>query len=86
MKMKLPAKFYLDHRARDCGESGKIVRSTKNYVIVELDALALDDLLSDADYYASFERGSEDFIENQGVCLSARATVKAIKNQLENGE
>ena len=84
--MKLPARFYLDHRARDCGESGKVLLRTNNYVIVELDDLALDDLLSDADYYASFERGSEDFRENQGVCLSARATIKAIKNQLENGE
>jgi hypothetical protein len=80
MKMKLPAKFYLDHRARDCGQSGKIVRSTQNYVIVELDAIALDDLLSDADYYASLREN--DFQENKGVCLSARATVKAINNQL----
>ena len=79
--MKLPAKFYLDHRARDCGESGKIVRSTKNYIIVELDAAALDDLLSDADYYASLQ--GDDFHENKGVCLSARATVTAITNQLE---
>ena len=82
--MKLPAKFYLDHRARDCGESGKIVHSTKNYLIVELDSVALDDLLSDADYYASLQ--GADFQENKGVCLSARATVKAINNQLVKGE
>lgn len=88
--MKLPARFYLDHRARDCGESGKIVHSTKNYVIVELDSAALDDLLSDADYYASLDRKDfldrEDFQANKGVCLSARATVKAINNQLVKGE
>ena len=47
---KLPPRFYLDHIARDCGKSGKVVRSTKNYIIVELDADALDDLLSDALY------------------------------------
>ncbi len=84
MKMKLPARFYLDHRARDCGESGKIVHSTKNYIIVELDAAALDDLIGDADYYASLEHA--DFYQNKGVCLSARATVKAINNQLIKGE
>jgi hypothetical protein len=84
MKMKIPARFYLDHRARDCGESGKIVCSTKNYVIVELDSAALDDLIGDADYYASLE--GADFQENKGVCLSARATLKAITNQLEKGE
>lgn len=83
MKMKVPAKFYLDHRARECGESGKLVSSTNNYVIVELDSIALEDLLSDAIYYASLSR--EDFQENKGVCLSARATVKAINDQLEKG-
>lgn len=85
MKMKIPAKFYLDHRARDCGESGKIVRSTKNYVIVELDPAALDDLIGDADYYADMV-GFDEYQENKGVCLSAIATLKAINNQLEKGE
>lgn len=84
MKIKVPARFYLDHRARDCGESGKVVSSNKNYVVVELDSISLEDLLSDADYYASFE--GEDFRENKGVCLSARATLKVINNQLEKGE
>ena len=84
MKIKVPAKFYLDHRARDNGATGKVVSSTNNYVIVELDSIALEDLLSDADYYASFTR--EDFQENKGVCLSARATVKAINNQLTKGD
>ena len=80
MKLKLPKRFYLDHRARECGESGLIVSSTNNYVIVELDPIALDDLIGDADYYASLRE--TDFHQNKGVCLSARATVKAINNQL----
>ena len=57
------------------------MHSTKNYLVIELDALALDDLLSDADYYASLQ--GEDFHQNKGVCLSARATLAAITNQLE---
>lgn len=81
MKIKIPALFYMDHRARECGATGKLVSSTKNYVIVELDSIALEDLVSDADYYGSLSR--EDFRENKGVCLSARATLKAINNQLE---
>jgi hypothetical protein len=80
MKLKLPKRFYLDHRARECGESGLVVSSTNNYIIVELDTVALDDLLSDAIYYASLQ--NEDYRENRGVCLSARATVKAINDQL----
>ena len=73
----------MDHRARECGATGELVSSTKNYVIVELDSIALEDLVSDATYYASLSR--EDFRENKGVCLSARATLKAITNQLEKG-
>ena len=84
MKMKVPAKFYLDHRARGCGEGGKIVHSTNNYIMVELDSVALDDLIGDADYYASLQ--GADFQENKGVCLSARATVTAINDQLIKGE
>lgn len=84
MKIKIPNRFYLDHRARDNGASGKVVSSTKNYVIVELNTAALEDLLSDADYYAALS--GEDFQENKGVCLSARATLKAITKQLEKGE
>lgn len=84
MKMKIPTRFYLDHRARECGATGKVVSSNKNYVIVEFDSIALDDLVSDATYYASFTR--EDFAENKGVCLSARATLKAINDQLEKKE
>lgn len=87
MNIELPKHFYLDHRARDNGASGKVVCSNKNYITVDLDALALEDLVSDAEVYASFTR--EDFQENRGLCLSARATLRAITNHLtkrdENG-
>lgn len=82
MEIKLPKRFYADHRARDCGQSGKVVHSTKNFVTVELDDVAFEDLKSDADYYASFD--GEDFHINRGVCLSARATLKALA-QYERG-
>ena len=75
MKYKIPPRFYFDHLARECGNSGKIVRSTKNYLIVDLDDIALSDLLDDANYYAENGDMSADL---RGITLSARATIKAI--------
>ena len=73
---KIPPRFYLDHVARGCGESGKIVHSTKNYLIVELDDQALDDLLSDALYYIECADTFDPPLT--GLISSARATVKKI--------
>ena len=81
---KIPPVFYLDHIARDCGKSGKIVRSAKQYLIVELDDIALDDLYSDASYYS--ECSDQFDFDNQGLCKSATATVRALNNQLNKGE
>jgi hypothetical protein len=47
----VPAAFYLDHIGRDCGETDKIIKKTRNRIIVELDESGYSDLLSDADYY-----------------------------------
>lgn len=73
---KIPPRFYLDHLARDCGKSGKVVRSTKNYLIVELDAVALDDLLTDALYYVECADTFDPSIP--GLISSARATINAL--------
>jgi hypothetical protein len=73
---KIPPRFYLDHIARDCGKSGKVVRSTKNYIIVELDADALDDLLTDALYYVEC---ADTFCPPMPALVSsAKATINAI--------
>jgi hypothetical protein len=74
---KLPPRFYLDHIARDCGQSGKVVRSTRNYIIVELDTNALDDLLTDALYYVECADTFDPPIP--GLIASARATINRIK-------
>jgi hypothetical protein len=73
---KIPPRFYLDHIARDCGQTGKIVHSTKNYLIVELDDQALNDLLSDALYYIECADTFDPPLT--GLISSARATVKKI--------
>jgi hypothetical protein len=84
MNIKLPKKFYADHRARECGQTGKIVSSTKNYYIVELDQIALDDLIGDALYYIE----CADMFDPRLPALvsSAKATLRAINNQPTKGE
>jgi hypothetical protein len=79
---KIPTRFYLDHLARDCGNSGKIVKQKSNYLIVELDALALDDLISDALYY--IECADTFDPPMTGLIASARATLKAILKEMIN--
>jgi hypothetical protein len=74
---KIPPRFYLDHVARGCGETGKIVRSTNNSLTVELDTQALDDLLSDALYYVECADTFDPPIP--GLIASARATIKKLK-------
>lgn len=81
MKVKIPPTFYLDHRARENGTSGKVISHTSNYIVVDLDDEALYDLISDAEVYAEF--AGEDFQYNRGLVLSARATLKAINKQIE---
>ena len=74
---KIPPRFYLDHLARDCGKSGKIVKQNSKHIIVELDVIALDDLVSDALYYIECADTFDPPIT--GLIASARATLKAIK-------
>jgi hypothetical protein len=73
---KIPPRFYLDHVARGCGETGKIVLHAKNYLIVELDDQALDDLTSDALYYIECADTFDPPLT--GLISSARATLKKI--------
>ena len=81
--IKIPKRFYDDHRFRDCGQSGIKVKETATYYIVELDQEAWDDLYSDADYYG-MDNPDEDLWANyRGVILSARATLKVMKEYLE---
>jgi hypothetical protein len=74
---RIPPRFYLDHLARSCGDSGKIVKQSTTYLIVELDTVALDDLISDALYYVECADTFDPPMT--GLIASARATLKAIK-------
>jgi len=83
--IKIPKRFYDDHRSRECGQTGKILKEYSSHYLVELDETAWDDLYSDADYYGTDGPGG-DFWENyRGVVLSARATLK-IMDEYEEEE
>lgn len=85
--IRIPPRFYQDHRSRECGQSGVIVKRTKTYYIVELDQEAWDDLYSDADYYgADNSDGWFDGDGMRGIISSARATLKVMKQHIEKEE
>lgn len=77
----VPAKFYLDHRARDCGNTGVIIKQNKNTVTVSLDAIALDDLMSDADYYADIKQYPEEYADNRSIVDSAIRTIARLTKE-----
>jgi len=82
--IKIPPRFYQDHRTRDCGQSGRVIKWAKTYVLVELDQEAWDDLYSDADYYgADNSDGWFDSPGMKGIITSARATLRVMKQHLE---
>lgn len=81
--IEIPRRFYDDHRFRECGQSGVIVKRTSTHYIVELDQEAWDDLYSDADYYGMDNPDEDLWMNYRGVVLSARTTLKVMKQHLE---
>ena len=80
----VPSRFYHDHRDRDL-PSGEVIKEYANgKVKVVLNQEELSDLLSDAQYYS--ECADQFDIAYQGLCKSAKATVKAIQLLLKTGE
>ena len=83
IKTKVPTLFYKDHLARDCGQTGRILKAGKLLTEVELDWVAYQDLITDAEYYTSF-KGTEDYAENKSVVDSATATLARLNNKEAN--
>jgi len=70
--------FYDDHVYRECGQTGEVIEELKNQYVVSLDLEALNDLVSDASYYAS----ANGFIPGLGnLHAAARRTLKALRKQ-----
>ena len=71
--VRLPAKFYFDHRDRDL-PSGRVVRSSGRSVWVDLDRAAIDDLRDDAAHYAQEP-------EYGDLVSAARSMIRALDRQ-----
>jgi len=78
IKIKVPTLFYKDHQYRTPHSAGTVIKVGKLISEVEFTQEQFDDLLSDADYYASF-KGSEDYEENKNIVDSAITTLKRLK-------
>ena len=74
VELRLPARFYDDHAARDL-PSGVVVKRLAREVDVRLDREALDDLRSDAEHYATTTGLDPDLL---GLAQSAKATVRRL--------
>lgn len=80
VRIRIPFVFYQDHRERDLDTPVNYAKS-KSYAVIDSDDPALPELISDAEYYAS-DDGYVDPVmweSCRGIVLSARATLKAIR-------
>lgn len=73
--MKVPARFWYDHKERGCSETAEVLHYGKQLVTVVLDEEAWKDLYSDAEYYATQET-SVWAADYRGLIASAKATVR----------
>lgn len=84
--IKVPALFWNDHAYRECESQFAPDRQTieikenSRYIWLSMTPEAIDELYSDADYYATSFIG-EDAEGIRGIISSARATVKALAAQ-----
>ena len=76
--VKLPTRFYDDHADRGL-PAGDLVKRTKRYVVVELDAAAYGELISDAEHYADRSQFDQRDPFLRGLCTSAKATVCCLR-------
>ena len=81
-RFTLPRVFWEDHFERCSEHPGyrAVIKSTKRHVTVDLDAVALVDLQSDARHYG---HGGLDAAP-AGLCISARFTLLAIAKILRH--
>ena len=81
---RLAPLFVWDHWSRALPEADDAISDrvveTKRQMVVELNELGYDELLSDARYYAT-EMVAAGFTEGRGLCRSAAAVVRALEKQ-----
>lgn len=74
--IRIPRRFYDDHVERDLEAPG-VLKATKTHYWIDALSPHLDELLSDADYYADSVGDMDSYLF--GLCMSARATARAIR-------
>lgn len=75
--IKIPRYFWEDCIDCDCGVPRSFGPKRKHCVWIEADHPSLPELVSRAEIYADIRNGY--WAENRGLVLSARATLKAIR-------
>lgn len=78
--IRIPRRFYDDHVDRDL-EAPEVLKATKSHYWIDALSPHLDELLSDADYYADSVGDMERHLF--GLCKSAAATAAAIRAATE---
>ena len=76
-RFTIPRTFWIDHAERCFEHDGvrELIKENGTHVVVDLDAVALANLESDAEYYVS-KYGPDQI--GGGLRASARATLRAI--------
>lgn len=77
--IKIPSRFYFDHVNRDLSKGIVVKEYANGKVLVEMTDEEISDLLSDAEFYSE----GVDYAELKGLQSSAKATVRAINDQVQ---
>jgi len=76
--IKIPKRFYDDHKERDL-ESPAIIKQNKTHYWIKSDDPDIAELKSDADYYYTMWNMGAFDKSLVGICMSAKATLNALQ-------
>jgi hypothetical protein len=79
LTVKVSALFWDDHVSRDLDFTSEEIARNKLTVTLKMSKVAIHELWSDADYYASFE--GEEAADNRSVVGAAKSTLRALVRQ-----
>jgi ribonuclease PH len=77
--VRVSAAFWDDHYSRDLDFTSEEIARNKLTVTLKMSQQAVNELASDADYYASFD--GEDLRDNLATVRAARSTLQALQRQ-----
>ena len=77
--IRIPTRFFEDHQEREL-PTPEVHKATKSHYWISADDPALPELLNDAEHYADMAPYMDPYYF--GLCMSARATARAIRRTL----